>query len=87
MSAAGGRVTKATTKASERDAKRKQDELITLINIYTQAVVSLARRHHRPPRGKTWTFFALDELAAALRRSLAADAQKGRRRGRKANAA
>jgi hypothetical protein len=86
MSAAGGRVTKATTKA----AKRKQDELITLINIYTQAVVSLAQRHHRPPRGKTWTFFALDELAAALRRSLAADAQKaqqGRRRGRKAKAA
>ena len=68
-------------------AKPKTDiakaDLLAVLDIYTQTVVVLAQQHPRPPGRMSWTKFVLKELRAALERSLAADAQKGRRSWRR----
>jgi hypothetical protein len=71
------------TKPKATKTKAKTDvtktDLLAVLDIYTKSVVILARQHARPPRRMSWTKFVLKELAAALERSLAADARKGKR--------
>jgi hypothetical protein len=71
-------MTKATPKAKPKTDVRRAD-LLAVLDIYTKSVVILAQQHSRPPRRMSWTKFVLKELVAAIERSLAADARKGRR--------
>jgi hypothetical protein len=70
-------MTKTKMKKPKTDVTRT--DLLDVLDIYTKSVVILARQHARPSRRMSWTKFVLKELVAALERSLAADARKGRR--------